>query len=117
MTAAETALTFTGTFEAEVLVELMLRFWKHPLANDADFRNVLLESAAEALRASIAGQVLIEGLNANEMNLIAAIWYVEWSDVSMSVADDDQSTNDRHNWLDAVRHALPSCFTNAEFLR
>jgi len=59
---AELAFEMTGTFEAELLVELMLREWKHPLAGSEEFRTNLLESAAEALRASIAGEQLIDAI-------------------------------------------------------
>jgi hypothetical protein len=57
---AKKCLAFSGLFEAELLLELMLRFWEHPLAADRDFRNDLLENAADALRSSISGQQLIE---------------------------------------------------------
>ena len=69
---AKVSLDFTGLYESELLTELMLRFWNHPNADDADFRNTLLETAAEALRAAVAGQQLIEGLAPNQMNLVSA---------------------------------------------
>ena len=37
MSIAKESLRMTGLFEAEVLVELMLRHWKHLLATDRDF--------------------------------------------------------------------------------
>lgn len=43
---AKACLQMTGLFEAELLTELMLRFWNHPLAEDEDFRSSLLEAAA-----------------------------------------------------------------------
>ena len=33
---AQISLNFTGLYESELLVELMLRYWNHPNANDAD---------------------------------------------------------------------------------
>ena len=56
MSVAKTAYKFCCSFEGELLVELMLKYWKHPLCEDSDFRNQLLESAAEVLRASIGGR-------------------------------------------------------------
>ena len=47
---AKLSLQLTGLFEAEVLVELMLRQWKHPLADQTEFRDQLLEQAADVLR-------------------------------------------------------------------
>jgi hypothetical protein len=49
MSVAKRCLAFSGLFEAEVLIELMLRYWGHPLATDKDFRESLLESAASVL--------------------------------------------------------------------
>ena len=49
-------------FEGELLTELMLRYWRHPLAENAEFRSDLIENAAKALRLSIEGNNLIEGL-------------------------------------------------------
>ena len=110
MSAAKDALNFSGLFESELLVELMLRYWKHPFANDSDFRNNLLETAAEALRLSISGKSLIETLPPNDMNLVAAVWYAEWSSVVGDLQISDAERNDRENWLNTVRRALPSCF-------
>jgi uncharacterized membrane protein len=86
----------------------MLRQWNHPLASDEDFRHELLEQAAEALVLAAAGQSLIAGLKGKHTNLVAAIWYVE----SLAVGTEAERTNVdlRRQWLDAVRHALPSCF-------
>ena len=48
MSIARASLKLSGLFEAELLLELMLRYWNHPLADDRDFRNNLLENAAES---------------------------------------------------------------------
>ena len=110
MSIAKESLRMTGLFEAEVLVELMLRHWKHPLAKDRHFREQVLESAALALRSAAKGQQLLEKVPAKQMNLIAAIWYVE----SVSLQADPQISKaefrTRQDWLQSVRRALPSCF-------
>ena len=107
MTIAENSLTITGLFEAEVLTELLLWRWDHPLRHDADFRNDLLEDATTALRRAVAGEQLIESVPAKEMNLIAAIHYVEWHSISNGEGDPDGG---RQQWLDHVRRSIPSCF-------
>jgi hypothetical protein len=104
---AKKCLAFSGLFEAELLLELMLRFWEHPLAADRDFRNELLEGTAEALRSSIAGQQLIAEIPPAHMNFVAAVWYVEWSAASDETGD---AQTKRRVWLDKVRRAVPSCF-------
>jgi hypothetical protein len=110
MSIAKESLRMTGLFEAEVLVELMLRHWKHPLAKDRDFCAQVLEAAASALRSAAKDQQLLENVPAKQMNLIAAIWYVE----SVSLQADPQISKTqlraREKWLQSVRRALPSCF-------
>src|SRR5271169_4724874 len=107
MSVAEGCLAFSGLFEAEVLVELMLRFWAHPHAADDEFRNNLLEGAADALRSCVAGEKILEEVPASETNFIAAMWYVEWSALA-SGSDDPQGQ--RQAWLEKIRKSLPSCF-------
>ena len=104
---AKKSLAAAGLFEAEVLTALLLWRWDHPLKDDAEFRHDLLEAAASALHQAIAGEQLIEPVPPAEMNLIAALWYVEWSWVSGGSEDPDGG---RGRWLDSVRRALPSCF-------
>ncbi len=116
MSAAKDALNFSGLFESELLVELMLRYWKHPFADDSDFRNNLLETAAEALRLSIAGKSLIDTLQPKDMNLVAAVWYAEWSSVAGDVQVTEAERINRENWLNIVRRALPSCFCDPDQL-
>ena len=55
---AERSLAICSLFESEVLVWLLLRSWDHPLAEDADFRNQLLETAAAVLDTAVLPQVL-----------------------------------------------------------
>lgn len=106
---AEKSLEITSLFEAEVFVQLLLWRWKHPLADDAEFANGLLENAAEALRNASQGEQLIESVPATDLNLIAAIWYAESCAVQEEEAD-PQALAERKAWLSAVRRALPSCF-------
>lgn len=113
---AKTSLNFTGLYESELLVELMLRYWNHPNADDADFRNSLLETAAEALRAAVAGQPLIEGIPPGQMNLVSAIWFAEWNRIEN---DTDVSGEERTvvvAWLATIRRSVPACFCDQQFL-
>jgi hypothetical protein len=55
----------------------MLRFWEHPFADDKEYRQNLLESAAEALRFNLSGIQLPPNLKPDELNLVAAIWFAE----------------------------------------
>jgi hypothetical protein len=113
---AEKSLAITSLFEAEVLVQLMLWKWGHPLANDSDFANALLENASEALREAIGGAILIEGVPPSDLNLIAAVWYAEECGVNQEAIDVEEATA-RRNWLLAVRRALPSCFCDPSDLQ
>jgi hypothetical protein len=87
MTLTEKCLAFSGLFEAELLIQLMLRYWSHPLAPDDEFRNALLEGAADVLRSCIAGQQLMEDIPSDQMNFVAAAWYVEWNNLSNGAPD------------------------------
>jgi hypothetical protein len=107
-------LEMSGLFEAELLTELMLRYWKHPLADDAAFREQLLETAAEVLRASDNGDRLLEDIPPTEMNLVAALWYAEWSSVAETT---EGPATERQAWLDSVRKAVPSCFCRQNHLK
>ena|SRR6478609_10904879 len=113
---AKACLRLTGLFEAELLTELLLRFWNHPRANDAQFRTSLLEGAAEALQASVGGEQLFEDLKPQNVNFVAAIWYAE----SMAVFEREKLPIDelesRQQWLNTITKALPSCFCDPELL-
>ncbi len=113
MSVAKKCLAFSGLFEAELLVELMLRYWEHPLAADAEFRNSLLESACEVLRSSIAGQRFMEDIPPKHMNFVAAVWYVEWAALNSGEAE---KKGQRRKWLDRVHKAVPSCFCSPDSL-
>ena len=113
---AKACLQLTGLFEAELLTELILRFWNHPLADDADFRLSLLESAAEVLRAAIAGERFLEDLAPQNVNFVAALWYAESIAVSNASESPEPQLTLRRKWLDTVPRSLPSCFCNPESL-
>jgi hypothetical protein len=106
---AEKSLEITSLFEAEVFVWMMLKVWNHPLAEDKEFANGLLEDASEALRAAAGGQELVAGIPPASLNLVAAVWYAE--NCAIDSADVDSSALPaRRAWLATVRRALPSCF-------
>jgi hypothetical protein len=113
MSVAKKCLAFSGLFEAEPLIELMIRYWAHPLASDPDFRNELLEGAAAALRLSIAGQQLMEDIPPKQMNFVAAVWYVEWCAVGNGAED---PRGKRNAWLKKIRRTIPSCFCRPDRL-
>ena len=46
----------TGTFEYELLIELLLRNFNHPLADDPEFRNTIIETVAELLNRASKGE-------------------------------------------------------------
>ena len=106
---AEKSLEMTSLFEAEVFVWLMLKVWEHPLADDKDFANGLLEDAAGALRNAVQGEQLIEGVPPTSLNFMAAVWYAEYCAVELPDVDPANFVA-RKAWLLAVRRALPSCF-------
>ena len=114
-TTAEKSFELTSLFEAEVFVRLMLWHWKHPLANDQEFANGLLETASSALQDALQGQELIEGLPPSHFNFVAAVWYAESCAVEFHDAD-PQSLEARKAWLSSVRSALPSCFCDPDDL-
>ena len=116
MSAAEESLRFTGLFESELLVELILRYWEHPRADDREFRNEILEAAAEALRASVDGQRLLEDVRPQNINLVAAIWYAEFLALGGDGGCSQDERVQRQEWLDKVRRAVPTCFCDPELL-
>jgi hypothetical protein len=113
MTKLDLAIAFCGLFEAELLVELMLRYWNHPRASDRDFRNYLLEATAGILNRSREGEQFVEELPAEDMNFVAALWYAETCQLT-EVKEAD--TEARQFWLTSVRRALPSCFCSPDDL-
>jgi hypothetical protein len=100
-------------FEAELLLELMLRYWHHPFADDADYRNNLHSGALEVLREAAKGRRFIQEVPPTQMNFVAAVWYVEWNSIT---ENSDDPTRKRHKWLQNIRKALPSCFCDPDLL-
>ena len=104
---AAQCLELSGLFEAELLLELMLRYWGHPFADDSEFREQLLETAVENIRLSISGRELMEDIPPDQMNLVLAIWYSEWNSAQPG---ENEHREERTEWLEKVRRAIPSCF-------
>lgn len=113
---AKACLRFTGLFEAELLTELMLRYWDHPLANDRDFRSALLEATAEVLRASAEGEKLFDDLKPQNVNFVAALWYAESMTVDPPGESSAKERRLRQQWIDKIPRAIPSCFCNPDVL-
>lgn len=113
---AKACLRFTGLFEAELLTELMLRYWDHPRADDADYRSALLEAAAEALRAAIGGERLFQDLHPQNVNFVAALWYAESAALNTPGEAKPKELRLRKQWLSKVQRAIPSCFSNPDLL-
>jgi len=113
---AKACLRFTGLFEAELLTELMLRYWNHPRADDSSFRSGILEAAAEVLQASAVGERLFDELDPQNVNFVAAIWHAE--SVSLMAAGEmtPKERTLRENWLNSLLKAVPSCFCNPDRL-
>ena len=103
----------TGTFEFELLIELMLRYWEHPFAAHDDYRNTLFEDVATVLRQAAEGKSF-GGMPPKEMNVVFAVWYVE---SSLLEGEAEGETNARREqWLATIRKSLPSCFCEQDRL-
>lgn len=113
---AELSLGMTGMFEAELLTQLMLREWKHPLSQVDDFRNHLLELAAEVLNRSVAGERFVDEIAPAHMNLVSALYIAESMMLSNDSALPADEERTRRAWLDSIRRSLPSCFCKPELL-
>jgi len=114
---AELSLSLTGMFEAELLTQLMLREWKHPDAGDDDFRNGLLEAAAEILRSSCAGTRVVEEISPANMNLVAALYIAEATTLNDNATISNDHRVARRAWLEGVRRSVPSCFCDPDLLQ
>jgi hypothetical protein len=113
---AKLSLQLTGLFEAEVLVELMLRQWKHPLTDQAEFRDQLLEQATDVLTAAAAGEIVLDDMKPENIGLIAAICIAEKVTLGTDDSISEAELAARQAWLDAVHKALPSCFCDPDLL-
>jgi len=110
---AEKSLTLCSLFESEVFVWLVLKNWNHPFAEDVGYRTALLETATEVLMtASTQGihQTFVQGLPAQDMNLIAALWYAENRALEEETSISTNELADRVQWMENIRRTLPSCF-------
>ena len=116
MSIAKKSYRIAKTFESEVLLELMLRYWNHPCAEDLDFRLSLLSSATDVLRSSIEGIPFHPNLKPQNMNLIAAIWYVESTSFQSERPRSAAEALARENWLRIIEKTLPSCFCDPDEL-
>ncbi len=117
MSVASNSYRFCCSFEGELLVELMLRYWSHPLCEDRDFRNWLLEIAADVLKTSMEGECLLEGVPPEQVNFVAAVYYAEYvSTQSPTVRGSTEEQEQRSLWLQKIRSALPSCFCGQDEL-
>jgi hypothetical protein len=114
-TIAQQSLQFASSFEAEVLTHLLLRNWKHPLSEDLEFRNNLLEEATQVLEFSVEGQIFIEPIKAQDLSFIAAVWFVEWTAIQHE-NDEAPFHTERERWVEDVKRALPSCFCDTDDL-
>jgi len=114
-TVAQKSLALCQTFEAELLLELMLRHWKHPFADDSEYRNHLLETATVVLDEAVRGTSFIEGVLPADMNFVAAVYYAELR-ACEEAHDPSEHRELRENWLTIVRRSLPSCFCDPGLL-
>jgi hypothetical protein len=112
---AEKSLAVCQLFEGELLLELMLRYWQHPLADDREFRNEMIEAVTTVLQEAVAGSYFIEGMSPANMNFVAAVYYAELRGCEDAASAGDE-TKLRHKWLTAVRRSLPSCFCEPDLL-
>jgi len=95
----------------------MLRYWEHPFCEDREFRNQLLEAAAEVLRASMGGERLLDGIPPDQVNFVAAVYYAESATTqSPSVRGSTEELGARLLWLQKLRSGLPSCFCDQDDL-
>ena len=63
---------FCSLFESEILLQLILEKWNHPLSSDEGFRQDILEAAAALLETAShehCSEIFIEGIPANQMNI------------------------------------------------
>jgi hypothetical protein len=116
LSIARRSLLLSGSFEADILVMLLLRNWNHPRSDDEDFRQNMLESAAEILQASLQGESLFEEISPQNVNLIAALCFAEATSLSADPSIGHKERELRQTWIDTIRRSIPSCFCDPELL-
>jgi hypothetical protein len=109
------SLALCQTFEAELLLELMLRHWEHPLADDSYFRGQLLETVTAVLEEAARGTSFVAGVPPADMNFVAAVYYAELR-ACEEAGDAPPQRESRENWLTRIRRCLPSCFCDPGLL-
>jgi hypothetical protein len=112
---AQRSFALCHTFEAELLLELMLRHWNHPLADDREYRNHLLETATAVLNEAVRGTTFVDGVPPADTNFVAAVYYAETLAFQECV-DPPQEHKRREAWLTSIRRCLPSCFCDPRLL-
>lgn|GEM_PF-963820 len=114
---AEQALSFTGMFEAELLTQLILREWKHPLAENEEFRNGVLEAAAQVLQSSVNGDQVAVDISPQNMNFVAALAIAETEMLDNDVTVSTAERAARESWIENMKRSIPSCFCDPDLLR
>ena len=103
----------TGTFEFELLIELLLRNFEHPLAYDSEYRNTVVESVAEILNRASQGEAF-GSMQPSHTNIVYSVWWVE---SRMIVQESEHKVKaKRRKFLDAMKRSLPSCFCDQDQL-
>ena len=113
MSLAAKGLILASTYEAELLTELMLRYWQHPLADDKEFRNGLVEDATTHLKRVVNGEKLFDDVPAESTSFVAAVVYAEWAYLENG---GDDPGGMRRRWIDNVRRTITSCFCHPDDL-
>ena len=102
---------FVACSRQRYLLELMFRYWDHPLAADSEYRDAVLESTTSVLDASINGQCFFEELDCRDVNFVAAVYFAEAMNPLEESAEAMPSlAHQQAQWMERVRKALPSCF-------
>ena len=116
LSVAKRSLLMTGSFEAEILVMLLLKNWEHPHHQDDDFRQSLLDCSADVLQTSVQGKRLFEEISPANVNLIAALCYAEATTLSGDPSIPQQERAMREKWIESIRRSMPSCFCEPDLL-
>jgi hypothetical protein len=111
MSVARRCLELASLFEAELLTELMLRYWKYPLADAPDFRSDLLEAATQALQYAVYGGRLFDSLSPRIRTWLSRSGMPSGQRCVLAQRRiRARFTKQRERWLENVKRAIPSCF-------